>query len=119
MDVFCGQFGFSEDSVYRLDAETGETHFHASNLETWADKILSDFDFETGWSVAHEWQLRHGALPTSTRLIPQKPFVLGGDFDSANMTAVEMGSAMCKLGSLSTSIRHVPDGSKVTIKEWV
>ena len=81
-DIFQDQFCLSKAGVVRFKAETGETAFVAHSIEKWADVILSDYQFETGWPLAHEWQLTNGPLVPGKRLMPKTPFFLGGNTKS-------------------------------------
>jgi hypothetical protein len=119
MDVFASQFGILRDMVYRLDVEAGDLNVHANSLEEWTGKMLRDYDYETGWSVAHDWQIRNRPLALNERLLPAQPFVLGGDYVVDNMRVVELREAMEWLGSLSEHVRVVPDGTVLTVKKWI
>ena len=119
MDAFCGQYGITSNTVVKLEPETGELAAHSENLESWASKMLGDYDFETGWSVAREWQGINGPLQLTHRFLGRTPFVLGGDYMVENLVAVESYEAMERLGSLSKQIRQVPDGEQITLRGWV
>lgn len=119
MDLFAGQFGISERGVSRLEVETGDLVFHARSLEEWAEKMLRDYDFETGWSIARDWQAKNGALAISERLLPLTPFVLGGDYTVDNLVSVQLDQAMELLGGLSEQVRGVPDGATLTVRNWL
>jgi hypothetical protein len=118
-DLFSCQFGLTPKNIIRLEPETGEITVHSTSLEEWAQKIISDYDYETGWSVGKEWQEKNGPLPVGSRLLGKVPFVLGGDFVSENLVAVEAFEAMEKLGSLFKQIKNVPDGKKIKIRGWI
>jgi hypothetical protein len=118
-DLFCSQFGVDEHGVVRLEPESGELAIHSRNLEEWAAKVLGNYDLETGWSLAHEWQLRHGPLPIATRLLGRQPFVMGGDYVLENLAPVDVQVAAQKLGHLHEQIRDVPDGKKITVRGWL
>lgn len=118
-DVFGNQFGVNRNSIVRLAPESGGVTEHSKSIDQWAAKILENYDFETGWSVAHEWQQRNGPLPSGYLLLGRKPFVLGGDYVADNLVAVDGMAAMEKLGALYQQIRSVPDGKKVTVRGWV
>ncbi|MBI5533113.1 MAG: SMI1/KNR4 family protein [Deltaproteobacteria bacterium] len=119
MDAFSSQFGIAEDgAVERLNPETGETEHHAQGLSDWATRILARYDFETGWSVARDWQIRNRPLRPGQRLLPKKPFVMGGEYEADNLVAVPCREAMAKLGQLATQVREVPDGTILTIHGW-
>lgn len=119
LDLFCGQFGVSTEGVVRLDPEYGRVEIVARDVEEWASRVLADYDFETGWSLAHEWQARTGALTLGSRLLGRKPFVLGGEYEVANLVERDLADAAEKLGQLYGQIRDLPDGAEVTLVGWV
>lgn len=84
-DVFGVQFALASNGVVTFDPETGDVAEVASTLEGWADQLLQGYEMLTGFSSAHAWQQRYGQLAVSTRLLPKRPFVLGGDFTIDNL----------------------------------
>lgn len=118
-DAFASQFALSRRGVVRFNPESGEVEALAPSLEGWAHRVLEDFPFETGWTVAKEWQQEHGPLPAGQRLLPRRPFSLGGDYLASNMVAVPADRAMQMLGRLHAQIRSIPDGSPATVRGWL
>jgi hypothetical protein len=118
-DLFAGQFGVSPDYVSRLDPESGALSRYAETLEEWAGKILDDFDAETGWPVARDWQKQYGPLQRGHRLLPRLPFILGGDYVAENLVSLPATEAMMKLGQLYQQVRGVPDGTPLTVRGWL
>jgi hypothetical protein len=118
MDLFACQFGLSPRGVIRLNPESGQVEVHSSSLAEWADKILADYDYESGWSLGKKWQEQNGPIAPGFRLLGKKPFVLGGGFQTQNLITVEMFDAMEKLGKLFGQIKDIPDGEQVTIHDW-
>ena len=120
MDAFACQFGVSTSgAIYRLESETGDLTLHSAGLAEWAEKVMLNYDFETGWSVAKEWQEHWGPLESGERLLGKHPFVLGGDYVVENLVALPCADAMKKLGRLAEQVAAVPEGSTVTIKDWL
>src|SRR3569832_157210 len=78
-DIFGTQFVLV-DGVFSFDPETAETEFLAATIKEWAEKLLDEYNYLTGYSLAHDWQVKHGPLSSRTRLVPITPFVLGGVF---------------------------------------
>jgi hypothetical protein len=115
-DVFGGQFGIKEEVVYSLDPETGETSPLARSVDEWARKILDDYEFMTGYPLAHQWQVANGVLSVGERLLPKKPFVLGGEYSVANLVAMGAVKSMRFRGDLAVQIRDLPDGASITFK---
>lgn len=118
-DAFATQFALSKSGVVRFNPESGEIEFVASSLEDWAQKVLDEFPFETGWTVLKEWQEEHGPLAGGHRLLPKRPFSLGGDYVATNMVAVPSERAMQMMGRLFVQIRSIPDGSPATVHGWL
>lgn len=116
-DLFGGQFGIREEAIYHFNPETAETTWLASTLEQWADIVLGDYEFLTGYPLAHAWQQRHGSIPSGRRLIPRVPFVMGGSYEIGNLDARYAVSAMQAYGRLAQQIKHLPDGTPISL-EW-
>lgn len=115
-DVFGGQFCLFDGTVMSFDPETGEKRHLAANVEEWASRVLDEYDVLTGHSLAHEWQLKNGPIPSGKRLIPKVPFVLGGDFVVDNLFLLDSARAMRSRANLAVQIRDLPDGSQVTFR---
>jgi hypothetical protein len=77
------------------------------------------YEFSTGYPLAAEWQALHGRLPARTRLVPKKPFVVGGDYVVSNLYDLDAVEGMRFRASLAVQMRDLPDGTKVrfTIRE--
>lgn len=115
-DLFGQQFCIHQEAVYRFDAETGGKEYFGASIEDWAGAILDDFEAQTGWPLAHEWQRQHGKLPQGTRLVPVTPFVLGGEFAVGNLRPVPSQEAMRFYADLAIQLRNVPDGAQVRLR---
>jgi hypothetical protein len=115
-DAFGGQFGLGEGAVRRFEPETGDLEIVARTLEDWARRVLSDASFETGFPLAREWAARHAPLARGQRLVPKKPFVLGGDYAVENLYVLDDVKAMRFRASIARQIRGLPDGTKVSLE---
>lgn len=118
-DVFGGQFVISETGISKLDPESGEVTHYAASIDKWAQRLLNNYSEDTGWVLAHEWQVHYRPLLIAERLIPRQPFILGGDYSVSNLIAVNSVTAMEKWGRLYSAIRDIPDGTKATVYGWV
>lgn len=118
-DLFGGQFGAVASEIIRFDPESGTVQHYAASLDDWAKTLLANYAEDTGWPLAHEWQLLHGPLALSQRLLPIQPFVLGGDYVVENLVAVDNARAMEHWGRLFQAIRLLPDGETVTVSGWL
>lgn len=115
-DIFGVQFCILDNQIFTFDPETGDTELIASNFEGWAKCIVDDYDFLTGFSFAHRWQEKNGAISPGTRLLPKIPFALGGEFDIENFYALDSIRGMKFRADLAQQIKDCPDGSKVRLK---
>lgn len=118
-DLFANQCGIASSKAFRLDSEWGQLTEHSSNLADWAETVLQDYDFETGWSVGREWQLANHPIDASVRLLAKKPIVLGGDYVSDNFVAIPTAQCMQQLGLLFNEIKDKPDGAPVRLRNWL
>lgn len=115
-DAFGAQFAIGENGVYKFDPETAETEEMASDIDEWAARILDDYEYETGYQLAHEWQQRHGELPPGKRLLPKIPFVLGGEYELENLYAADALRGMEFRADLWNQIRELPDGAEIKLR---
>lgn len=112
-DIFGGQFCIKEGGIYAFDPETGSLEIIANSLEAWAKEILSDYNVWTGYSLANEWQKRHGPLPYSQRLMPKIPFICGGQFELDNLSPINVVSGMRSRANLACQIADMKDGTQI------
>ena len=112
-DIIGDQFGIRGREIIRFQAETAQIEPIASSLEEWADLILRDYNDQTGYPIAHKWQIANGALPPGRRLAAGTPFVLGGEFETNNIFQMDAVEGMRFHADVAVQIRHLPDGTKV------
>lgn len=112
-DIFGAQFCLKNEKVYSFDPETADLTLIGNDLNEWATVILNDYDLLTGYSLAHEWQIKHGPLLPRDRLMPKLPFVCGGEFALTNLQALDAARSMRCRGNLATQIHSLPDGAQV------
>src|SRR6185312_15664354 len=115
-DIFGGQFGVAADAVFWFNPETGDRERLTSSVEDWAGLLLKDSSLRLGWPLAHEWQQRFGPLPEGKRLVPKVPFVLGGDFEVANLHALDAVRAMRFYANVAVQIHNASDGTKIQLR---
>lgn len=115
-DIFGGQFALKGDLIYSFDPETGEAVQVAESVDEWARKILDDFEVMTGYPVAHQWQVANGPVRPGDRLVPKRPFVLGGEYSVSNLVVMDAVKGMRFRGELAVQIRDLPDGASITFK---
>jgi len=115
-DIFGGQFCIKNEVVCSFDPETGGLEEMAPSLEKWAKELLNEYNVWTGYSLAHEWQEHNGILANDTRLMPQTPFVCGGQFELGNLVAINAISGMRSRANLARQIVDLPDGAQIEFK---
>jgi hypothetical protein len=114
-NIFQNQYCLSASGVLRFNAETGGTEPMADSLENWADIILRDYEHETGWTFANNWQTENGPLSPGKRLMPKIPFFLGGAYSMENLWAGDAVEGMRFKADLATQTRSLPNGAKVRL----
>lgn len=112
-DIFGCQFAIKNETVFSFDPETGESVALAETLEGWAAALLEDYEVNTGYPLAHDWQLHNGPLSDGTRLVPKRPFVLGGEFSVENLYALDSVKGMRLRAELAVQLRDLPEGATV------
>jgi hypothetical protein len=99
----------------RFKAETGQTVYMAASIDKWAELILSNSRFETGWPFLHDWQDKHGTVSPGKRLMPCTPFFLGGEYSLSNLWDGNAVEGMQFKADLAIQTRNLPPGSKVKL----
>lgn len=115
-DIFGEQFCFMDGVIFKFAPETGDFERICTTIEDWAGLILDDFDYMTGHTLAHDWQVAHGPLAPKHRLVPLTPFVCGGDFSIDNLAAMEAAKGMRARADLARQIQDLPDGTRIQFK---
>jgi hypothetical protein len=113
-DVFGHPFGLSAEGIVSLDLETGDVEVMADTFEDWAKLLDEESNLWTGWTLAHDWQEKNGAIRVGHRLAPRRPFVLGGDYAISNLVLVEEEEGILARARLADQIRRNPVGTEVT-----
>lgn len=115
-EIFGRQFVVQDEKIAVFEPETGGLEVIATSLEDWASRMLLDYRQMTGHPLAHEWQSVHGTLHPRHRLMPKRPFVLGGEYSIKNLVSVDSVGMMKSLGNLAFQLHDLPDGAKVKFK---
>lgn len=113
-DAFGNPFAIEGEEIVSFDAETAETESLATSLTGWLDVVHEEATFWTGWPLAHEWQEMHSAVPLGCRLVPRRPFVLGGEHVLGNLVVARDRDAMRARGKLATQLQGIEPGSPIT-----
>lgn len=115
-DIFGCQFCTNGSEVSSFDPETAELTFISSSLEGWAQKVLEDYEYLTGFPLAEEWQQKNGGLGEGDRLLPKVPFVTGGDYSISNLYVMDSVSGMRYRASIANQIHDLPEGAVVKLE---
>ncbi|MDP3232520.1 MAG: hypothetical protein Q8N26_07070 [Myxococcales bacterium] len=118
-DVFGAPFVLARNGqVDRVDPETREITPCSANLEDWANRVSASPNHELGAGLASEWQLCHRELLAFERLVPKRPFVMGGDFVVGNLVPCELQRALSLYSTLSAQLVGISNGVTVTVDGW-
>ncbi|UXI66755.1 hypothetical protein [Tahibacter amnicola] len=112
-DLFGNQFACDGEGFWTFDADTGEREKIADALDEMIGVLLGDYDYYTGASLLQEWIADKGPLPVDCRLFPKIPFVLGGDYETANLWVADPRKVMGYRGWIASQIKDLPDGTYV------
>ena len=115
-DLFGSQFALCTDGVVRFEPEQGQHILLCPTLAEWCELILKDYDFHTGFSLAHTWQKENEPLPAGNRLLPKTPFVLGGKYKADNLYSSKDVQGMRFCAKLANQIQNIPDGTEIIFK---
>jgi len=88
----------------------------SSSLGAWANEVMADYHFRTGYPLAHEWQMANAPLVRGMRLLPKVPFVCGGKYEAENLYSLTDVKGMSFRASIANQIRDLPDGAEIVLK---
>ncbi len=114
-DLFGVLFTWHPGGISAFDPETAEHEPVGADLDAWAAALLEEPEELAGSAFAFDWQERHGMLGAGERLVGLLPFVLGGEYDDANLEPRGTLRALRERGALARVIASLPDGAEV---EW-
>jgi hypothetical protein len=114
-DIFGNQFSIKDGTVHHFEAETGTLKSIAPSIEKWADLILADDRFWTGWPFAQRWAERNAPIPPHKRLHPAIPFICGGSYEIDNLRPIDAAEMMAKWASFARQIHGRPNGAQIKI----
>lgn len=115
-DIFGNLFCEKINKFYFLDVEIGELELMGNSIEEWAKKIITEYNYYTGYSLGHEWQIKNGKLSTGQRLIPKKLFILGGKYTLDNLISQNTIEALKFRSNIAHQLSDVKDGEKIIIE---
>lgn len=115
-DIFGNQFVHYLEGFGIFFIETSEIEFISKDFSGWLRLITEDIDYYTGESLAIEWFQQNGKLEFYERLIPKKPFVLGGDYEIFNLYNKNFEYIVGFMSDIARQIHNLPNGSKIDIE---
>lgn len=114
-DAFGHLVGLLDSEVITFDPESGARESVGDGFAGWLKTVADDLDFCTGQSLVKAWAEAHGALPIGSRLSPLKPFVLGGEFEAANLRVLPWDENLGFMASVYSQIKDLPEGGEVEL----
>lgn len=115
-DAFGCQHCLAGDTVSVFDPESGQFENIAHSLQGWAQAVIGDYEYRTGYPLAHAWQVQNHPFQPGTRLLPNVPFVLGGKYEIDNLHISNDVEGMIFRASIANQIRDVPDGGQIVLE---
>lgn len=115
-DIFGEQFAIRGDAIVSFNPESAEVKHVADSVEDWACRLLVEYEYLTGYPIAHEWQLKNEPIAEGERLIPKQPFVLGGEYSVTNLYSLDAAKGMRLRADICRQVRNLPDGSRVRLR---
>lgn len=120
-DIFGFQFAFVKDStqIIYFNSETGEREVMGNNFNDWLQVLDSRLEYYTGEPLMKDWIKEKGPIAPEVRLIPIKPFVIGGDYEIYNLHTLAFPKYLDYYSDIAHQISNIPDGTpvKLTVKE--
>jgi hypothetical protein len=114
-DAFGDPFFILDNRIYKMDMETGDRINFADDFAEWARIIYNDIQ-EVNSAFMDMWIEVNGPVLSGFRLCPKVPFVLGGDYELSNFSALpELQIANFK-SKLAAQIKNLPDGAEINIE---
>lgn len=113
-DLFANQYCFDPlGKFWKMEIETGAFTLMSQDFEGFLDAILSDWEFESAFTIAEEWQQKNGPLELGFRLKPIIPFFMGGEFSTKNLTAGSTFEILDYTSDIYVQTKDIEDGTKV------
>jgi hypothetical protein len=116
-DIFGNQFCFKNTTreIILFNIEDASEVIMARDFKEWLIIVEDDFDYLTGYSYYKEWIKKQG-LNEIQRLVPYKPFIVGGDYNVSNFVASDYPRYLEYNAQLAKHLHDIPDGTAVRIR---
>ena len=115
-DAFGCQYCIENEKIKLFDPETAQFEKLAESLDEWAQIIIQDYEYRTGYPLAHDWQIQNKPLAPGTRLHPNVPFVLGGKYELENLHIGADIEGMIFRANIANQIKDIPDGWQIILE---
>ncbi|WP_254562857.1 SMI1/KNR4 family protein [Dyadobacter diqingensis] len=112
-DLFGNQFGFLDNLVVLFNIETGDFEANGNSFYDWLQLLHEDGDYLTGESLLAAWESENGYLSIDDRLCPKKPFVVGGEYQIENLSALGIVKNLSYNSELAKQIHNLSDGTPI------
>lgn len=116
-DIFGNQFGICNENLYFINIETNEIELLANKIlfSSIINIIDSDFKYFSGIGLKQEFEKKNNTTLGFHRLVPIKPFAIGGEFEVENLYALDFFKTLSYNCNLAKQFRSIPDGEYVKI----
>ncbi|MCE6997996.1 SMI1/KNR4 family protein [Saccharothrix sp. S26] len=115
-DVLGTQYAIHRGAtVVSWDPENARATPVGESLEQWARWVFADPDERATALLAKAWQDEHGPLEPAQRLLPRRPFVLGGAVSFDNLLVKDAAEAMVIRGPIARGLHDLPPGATVRL----
>jgi hypothetical protein len=115
-NVLGDQYILRNDSVLRLDAETGTLEPMQLDLDAFLEESTADPIGFLGIQPLLNFQQLGGALEPGQLLSVYPPFLIRTDSDKRSFAAVPASQVIGSLAQFVRETQSLPDGSRVTIR---
>jgi SMI1 / KNR4 family (SUKH-1) len=110
-DIFGNQFAFEGKRIIFFNIETGDKEEIAQNFDEFINVVLQNSDYYIGEIYLSEWKSLNGDIKLNERLCPKIPFVLGGEYNIANLYALEIEKNIEYNAAIAVQVKDLPDGT--------
>jgi hypothetical protein len=97
-----------------FDIETAEQKIIAESFMDWLIILEDDLDYLAGVSYAIEWR-KNNDLGLSQRILPEKPFVIGGEYNPENFDTSTFPYYITYNAQLAIQLLNLKDGESVKL----
>lgn len=115
-NIFGEQFAISEGNYYTFDPFAGTFAHVGTTLEDWASWLIDNFNTATGYPLAAQWAKTNGFTDQYGRLAQKIPFILGGQYDIANLYEAHSADILDFAATIYNQIKDLPGGTAIKLE---